>query len=146
MKTIYPSLQWLWLERVEMDVTSIYSWFEKGCPCKDEFETLVNVISDYYYILMFRPYTKTFDICSWFPSFLLLSLCPSLQATLLPAKATHHLEFVILCCFRYIVLQCNWKKKTWLLFFTRKRIRVFRVNLLKLPKGRSFPRFPKRLF
>ena len=37
----------------------------------------MNAIREYYYILMSQPYTKTFDICSSFPSFLLLSLCPS---------------------------------------------------------------------
>ena len=36
----------------------------------------MNVISEYYHILMFRL-QEDLDICSWFPSFLLLSLCPS---------------------------------------------------------------------
>ena len=36
--------------------------------------SLVNIVIN---ILMFRPYTKTLHICSWFPSLLLLSFCPS---------------------------------------------------------------------
>ena len=118
----------------------------KVVTCKNEFETLVNVISEYYHILMFRPYMKTFDICSWFVSFLLLSLCPC-ASDLVTAKSNSWFRVRYAVLFPLYCAAMQLKKKTSLLFFfIRKRIRVFRVNnvqtcFLNYPKVGHFRDF-----
>ena len=91
----------------------------KVVTCKDEFETLVNVISEYYHILMFRPYTKTFDICSWFLSFLLLSLCPSASDLVtgksnLSFRVRHAVLFPLYCAAMQL------KKKNMIVIFYKE--------------------------
>ena len=87
----------------------------------------MNVISEYYHILMFRPYTKTFDICSWFVSFLLLSLCPC-ASDLVTAESNSSFRVRYAVLFPLYCAAMQLKKKHHCYNFIRKRIRVVRVN------------------
>ena len=131
---------WRWVPLVELDVTSIYGWFEKGCHVQRWIRAIsachwwILLLISLCFDLTWRPWIFVHGSlrCYCFP------FVP-LQATLLPAKATYHLQFVMLCCFRYIVLQCNWKKKHDCCFFIRKRIRFFRVDNVQ----NSFSNYPR---
>ena len=127
----------------------VYSWFKKGCHVKRWIRTLqCRDISECHWLMLLNPFVltlhETFDNCACMTPLVFIPLLVFQSASSLGTGkwATHHLDFVILCCFHYILCCNTGEKKTWLLFFVRKRIRVFRVNLLKLQQGRSFPRFP----
>ena len=127
----------------------VHSWFKKGRHVKRWISTLqCRDISECHWLMLLNLFVstlhETFDNCSCMTPLVFIPLLVSQSASNLGTGkwATHHLEFVILC-FPIIYCAAMELKKTWLLFLVRKSIRVFRVNLLKLQQGRSFPRFLK---